>query len=292
MPNSMTGFGRAELADDQWQVNVEIKTVNHRYADIAVKMPKNLSALESAVRKLVSSRLARGRVEVYITVFPLKDRPFIPKINWSLASSYVEAAEELRTKLGLTGPLSTEYVLSLPDVVTVEEAAVDEEEVWLRLQTALEEALDQVLQLRRDEGRRLVEDILTRVDKIAGFVDLIEERSPQVVAEYAERLAQRMASFLEDGFLEPERIGAEAALFAERSNITEEIIRLRSHLAEIRNLVQESGPIGRKLDFMVQELNREINTIGSKANDEKIASVVINCKSEIEKIREQAQNLE
>ncbi|MBO8125980.1 MAG: YicC family protein [Firmicutes bacterium] len=292
MPNSMTGFGRAELADDQWQVNVEIKTVNHRYADIAVKMPKNLSALESAVRKLVSSRLARGRVEVYITVFPLKDRPFIPKINWSLASSYVEAAEELRTKLGLTGPLSTEYVLSLPDVVTVEEAAVDEEEVWLRLQTALEEALDQVLQLRRDEGRRLVEDILTRVDKIAGFVDLIEERSPQVVAEYAERLAQRMTSFLEDGFLEPERIGAEAALFAERSNITEEIIRLRSHLAEIRNLVQESGPIGRKLDFMVQELNREINTIGSKANDEKIASVVINCKSEIEKIREQAQNLE
>jgi len=292
LPYSMTGFGRAEYADTNWLAGVEVKTVNHRYSDISIKAPKSLSVFESEIRRIVSGRLARGRIDVYVTISPIGERPYLHRINWGLAESYVSAARQLAERYGVDGSLSAEFLLNLPDVLAIEEESLDQTEVWSVVEQALQLALDQVLQMRKDEGERLTQDILYRLELIEQMVKRIAERSPAVVEDYRCRLAERMALYIQDGLFDKDRIAAEAAIFADKSNITEEIIRLSSHLKETQRLLQESGQVGRKLDFIVQELNREINTIGSKANDEAIASEVILVKAEIEKIREQAQNLE
>lgn len=292
MPYSMTGFGRAECADANWLAGVEVKTVNHRYSDISIKAPKSLFVFEAEIRRIVSGRLARGRIDVYITLSPIGERPYQHRINWGLAESYVKAAQQLSERFGVAEALSAEFLLSLPDILAIEEESLDQAEVWSVVEQALQQALDQVLQMRKDEGDRLAQDILYRLGLIEQMVQRIDERSPMVVEDYRRRLAERMALYIQDGLFDHDRIVAEAAIFADKSNITEEIIRLSSHLQEAVRLLQESGQIGRKLDFIVQELNREINTIGSKANDELIASEVILVKAELEKIREQAQNLE
>ncbi len=288
----MTGFGRVEKNNSAWQVVVEIKTVNHRFSDLNIKLPKNLSVFEPEIRKLINTSLSRGRVELYISLVSLETAAYSIGVDWGLAQSYVDTAQSLAMRFGLNCGLTAQHLLELPDLLTVEEAKLDYAALWEFIEPALRETLDQVNQMRLDEGQRLTADITMRLDKIRDAVDRIEQRSPLVTEEYAQRLSERMIQFLQEGSIEQERIIAEAALFAEKSNITEEIIRLRSHITEAHKLLEESEPVGRKLDFIVQEMNREINTIGSKANDEKIASEVIFCKAEIEKVREQAQNLE
>lgn len=288
----MTGFGRVEAATGAWQVTVEIKTVNHRYLDTAIKIPRNLAVLETDIRNSISEIIQRGRVEVYIGLTSVAERPYAYRVDWGLAQSYVDAAKKITESLGLESGLTAQYLLSLPDVLSIDEERADAKELWVSIRPVLQDALLQVETMRGVEGERLTQDIIFRLDKVAEALERINHRSPVVVQEYAARLRERMTQFIQDGLLDPDRITAEAALYADKSNITEEIIRLHSHLTQTGNLLQESGPIGRKLDFMVQEMNREINTIGSKANDDVIAAEVIFCKSEIEKIREQAQNLE
>lgn len=292
MPKSMTGFGRVEAATGAWQVTVEIKTVNHRYLDTAIKIPRNLAVLETDIRNSISEIIQRGRVEVYIGLTSVAERPYAYRVDWGLAQSYVDAAKKITESLGLESGLTAQYLLSLPDVLSIDEERADAKELWVSIRPVLQDALLQVETMRGVEGERLTQDIIFRLDKVAEALERINHRSPVVVQEYAARLRERMTQFIQDGLLDPDRITAEAALYADKSNITEEVIRLHSHLTQTGNLLQESGPIGRKLDFMVQEMNREINTIGSKANDDVIAAEVIFCKSEIEKIREQAQNLE
>lgn len=292
MPKSMTGFGRVEAATGAWQVTVEIKTVNHRYLDTAIKIPRNLAVLETDIRNSISEIIQRGRVEVYIGLTSVAERPYAYRVDWGLAQSYVDAAKKITESLGLESGLTAQYLLSLPDVLSIDEERADAKELWVSIRPVLQDALLQVETMRGVEGERLTQDIIFRLDKLAEALERINHRSPVVVQEYAARLRERMTQFIQDGLLDPDRITAEAALYADKSNITEEVIRLHSHLTQTGNLLQESGPIGRKLDFMVQEMNREINTIGSKANDDVIAAEVIFCKSEIEKIREQAQNLE
>lgn len=288
----MTGFGRVEAATGAWQVTVEIKTVNHRYLDTAIKIPRNLAVLETDIRNSISEIIQRGRVEVYIGLTSVAERPYAYRVDWGLAQSYVDAAKKITESLGLESGLTAQYLLSLPDVLSIDEERADAKELWVSIRPVLQDALLQVETMRGVEGERLTQDIIFRLDKLAEALERINHRSPVVVQEYAARLRERMTQFIQDGLLDPDRITAEAALYADKSNITEEVIRLHSHLTQTGNLLQESGPIGRKLDFMVQEMNREINTIGSKANDDVIAAEVIFCKSEIEKIREQAQNLE
>lgn len=288
----MTGFGRVEAATGAWQVTVEIKTVNHRYLDTAIKIPRNLAVLETDIRNSISEIIQRGRVEVYIGLTSVAERPYAYRVDWGLAQSYVDAAKKITESLGLESGLTAQYLLSLPDVLSIDEERADAKELWVSIRPVLQDALLQVETMRGVEGERLTQDIIFRLDKVAEALERINHRSPVVVQEYAARLRERMTQFIQDGLLDPDRITAEAALYADKSNITEEVIRLHSHLTQTGNLLQESGPIGRKLDFMVQEMNREINTIGSKANDDVIAAEVIFCKSEIEKIREQAQNLE
>ena len=266
--------------------------MNHRYLDLNVKVPRIYSFLEEPIKTAVSAAVARGKVDIYLSITAKEGGDVKVSPNLALAGEYLRALEQVRDTYSLKDDISVMELAHMPDLLTVAREEPDAEEVKTQALEVLGRALEEYNALRRTEGERLCEDIARRGQEIGKMVDQVEQRSPQSVEEYRQKIAQRMTEILGDSDIAEQRILAEAALFADKVSVTEEVVRLRSHLSQLQKMVQGDAPVGRKLDFLVQELNREANTIGSKANDYELAQIVIEIKAEIEKIREQIQNLE
>ena len=294
MVKSMTGFGRSEYTDDKRVITVEIKSVNHRYCDISVRMPRRYSFAEEKIKSTVKETVRRGKIEVSIMVENTSDDDVNIKLNTAIARQYVDSLNELKSALGMDDPIRLEYIASMPDVLKSVPDVEDEEEITRLLCGAVSDAVKRHDEMRRTEGEKLSEDILMRGGMIAGLVKEIEARSPETVNEYAEKLKARITEMIGGSIVATEeRILLEAAVFADKVNVTEETVRLASHIQQLESIITNSSqPDGKKLDFLVQEMNREANTIGSKANDLEITNRVLAIKSEIEKIREQVQNIE
>lgn len=292
MIKSMTGYGRQKGENERREVQVEIKSVNHRYLDLNVKVPRIYSFLEEPIKTAVSAAVARGKVDIYLSITAKEGGDVKVSPNLALAGEYLRALEQVRDTYSLKDDISVMELSRMPDLLTVAREEPDAEEVKAQVLEVLGRALEEYNAMRRTEGERLCEDIARRGQEIGKMVDQVEQRSPQSVEEYRQKIAQRMTEILGDSDIAEQRILAEAALFADKVSVTEEVVRLRSHLSQLQKMVQGDAPVGRKLDFLVQELNREANTIGSKANDYELAQIVIEIKAEIEKIREQIQNLE
>ncbi len=292
MIRSMTGYGRAETADAERKVVVEVRSVNHRFSEVVIRMPKELSPLEERIRGLVQARVSRGRVDVAVTREAFGGRRRRVEVDRELAVSYFSRLKELGETLGLRAQAKLDLIARLPDVFTIAEVPEDLERLWETLSPVVDQAIEAMLAMREREGARLRTDLLDRLQLIEDHTAAIEERAPQTVEEYRRRLADRVREILPGVEIDEGRLATEVVLFAERSNVTEEIVRLKSHLAQMRQSLDQSDAVGRRLDFLLQEMNREINTIGSKASDGQVAKVVIEVKSELEKIREQVQNIE
>lgn len=291
MVKSMTGFGRSEENFDNRCYVVEIKSVNHRFGEVYVKLPKEYSLLEENVRKLVLKKVSRGRIDVYITIENFGENDKIVEVNTPLMTSYLKAIQEIAQNLKLDLNIDLIQFAKLPDMLVIKDVA-DAELVWSELETVVQKAIEQLIAMRDTEGKKLANDIKIRGERIGETLKKIEERSPEVVEEYRNRLQEKIRQILPDIQIDENRLITEVAIFAERSSINEEIVRLESHLEQLMQILTQEGPIGRKLDFLLQEMNREINTIGSKANDLAISKMVVEIKSELEKIREQIQNIE
>lgn len=292
MIRSMTGYGRSEQIVDGRAVIVEIKSVNHRYFEFSCRTTRGYSFLEEKLKSFLQGRITRGKVDAYISVEALESAQTQVLVNHSLAEGYVQALRELAERYGLRDDISVSTVSRYSDIFSVHKAPEDEEAVWNSVQQAAKEALKNFLAMREAEGERLRADVLSRAGTIMKLVDEIETRSPQTVAEYQERLRQKIQELLGDNTVDEQRLLTETAIFADKVAVAEETVRLRSHFRQMEEMMKTDTPIGRKLDFLVQEMNREANTIGSKAVDSKIAYLVVDIKAEIEKIREQIQNIE
>ena len=288
---SMTGYGRCHIEEDGREMTVEVKSVNHRFLDISYRLSRTLSFLDDAVRKGVGARLARGHVDVFVSYANHRQDAKEVRVDTALALAYQKAVAELSGALGCNAELPLSDYTRLPDVLTVQEKEEDQQTVRDLFERALSGALDGLVAMREQEGERMCEDILEKIGNIESIRDGVAERAPLVVAEYREKLHQRIAA-LTDGEIDEARLITEVAIFADRAAIDEELVRLLSHASAIRETVALGEPVGRKLDFLVQELNREVNTIGSKASDTTIAQAVVKAKGEIEKLREQVQNIE
>ncbi len=294
MVKSMTGFGRSEYTDDKRVITAEIKSVNHRYCDISVRMPRRYSFAEEKIKSTVKETVRRGKIEVSIMVENTDDSDMNIKLNTAIARQYFDSLNELKNALGMDDAVRLEYIASLPDVLKSVPDVEDEDEITRLLCTTVADAVHHHDEMRKTEGEKLSEDILMRGGLIAALVKEIEERSPETVNEYAEKLKSRIAEMIGGSIVATEeRILLEAAVFADKVNVTEETVRLASHIQQLENIIKKGQQSdGKKLDFLVQEMNREANTIGSKANDLEITNRVLAIKSEIEKIREQVQNIE
>lgn len=294
MIKSMTGFGRGEYSDGKRNVVCEIRTVNHRYADINVKMPKRYSFAEEKIKALIKEHMKRGKADVSIMVENLTAGDIQVKLNVPVAEQYIANLQELKNVYGLEGDVDLQLVSGMPDVIRVIPDVEDEEEVATVICEAVNLATANLDSMRVVEGEKLAKDLLMRGELIRELVGKISLRAPLVAQEYTQKLFTRISELIEDKVDVPEdRILVEAALFADRASITEELVRLDSHMEQLKSILSSaSGPVGKKLDFLVQEMNREANTIGSKANDLEITSLMLETKSEIEKIREQVQNIE
>ena len=294
MVKSMTGFGRGEYTDGKRNVTAEIRTVNHRYADITVKMPKRYSFAEETVKSLVKQTIRRGKAEVSIIFENLTETDVTVRLNTPVAEQYLKNLQQLQQTYGLAGEIDVKLIASMPDVLRAIPDVEDEDEITAAVSEAVKQAAAANDAMRQVEGQRLAEELLARGELIRSIVEKIETRAPLVAQEYVQKLNDRISELL-DGAAEipADRILTEAAIFADKANITEELVRLDSHMKQLAEILTGSdGPIGKKLDFLVQEMNREANTIGSKANDLEITSLMLETKSEIEKIREQVQNIE
>ena len=294
MVKSMTGYGRARETRNGRDITVEVRSVNNRYLDCAVKMPRAYIFAEDAVKSLVQKHVSRGKVDVFVSIDSLGAEETVVAVNDALAKSYIDALRHL-SQLG-GGMVKEDYYVTdlarLPDVLTVTKADEDLTVVSADICAVLEEALRAHAAMRETEGKKLTEDIRRRVDTIAALTRLVEERSPQTVAEYRQKLLDRMREVLQCTAADEGRILTEAAIFADKVAVDEETVRLHSHLSQLREMLESSVPIGRKMDFLIQEVNREANTVGSKCSDIQIARDVVDMKAEIEKIREQVQNIE
>ena len=289
---SMTGFGTGKAEGNNREITIELKTVNNRYLDINLRMPRALSVLEESLRKRIQQKIARGRVEVYISYQNNSQEQVSVSVNEPVAEAYYKALTALAGKFQLDMKPDLGVLADIDDIFIVEKPEEDEELLKELLFSALDEALNAVIKMRKQEGSFLAEDLKQRSLRIENMVKQIEQRSSVVVEEYRQKLEQRLKEMLNNTELDEARFQAEVVYFADRSNITEEIVRIRSHLDQLCQTLESGGSIGRKLDFIVQELNRETNTIGSKSSDVIIANYVVEIKSELEKIREQVQNIE
>ena len=292
MIKSMTGFGRCEVQKDSRKFTVELKSVNHRYLDVNIRMPKKLNFFETAIRTLLKSYANRGKVDIFITYEDLSQAQVSVKYNAVLAAEYLKYLKQMEEEFGLENDVRVSTLSRYPEVFTMEEQSEDEEELWNGLREALEGAFTQFVETRETEGENLKKDILSKLDFLSEQIGDIEERSPQIVAEYREKLEYKMKDLLADTQIVENRIAAEVILFADKICTDEEVVRLKSHISHMRNTLEEQDEIGRKLDFIAQEMNREANTILSKANDIEVSDCAIRLKTEIEKIREQIQNIE
>ncbi len=292
MIKSMTGFGRGEVSTDQRKVIVEMKSVNHRYLDMSVKLPKKFSFFETAVRNLLKEYMERGKVDVFITYEDLGENTLCVKYNKELAGEYLERVRQMEQEFGLKDDISAVALSKYPDVLVMEEQAVDEEEVWKLIEDAVRQAAEQFCESRALEGEHLKQDLIQKLELMLKNVCFIEERSPKILTEYRQKLTDKVKELLEQNPVEESRILTEVAIFADKICVDEETVRLRGHVEHMKRDLQAGGSIGRKLDFLAQEMNREANTILSKANDLAISECGIELKTEIEKIREQIQNIE
>ena len=288
---SMTGCGRSQQREGAWEVTVELKAVNHRFLDIACRLPRSLSFLEETVRKALSARLRRGHVDVFVTVARTDASDRQVQVDEALAAAYRDAAERLAEVLGRAQRLDLAQLMAMEGVVTVTESDMDEEAVSAACRRAMDEAIHQLCAMREREGESLRADLSAHLDAAAALRGKILLRAPGVVEDYRARLQQRLAQLGADG-VEPQRVAQEVAIMADRCAIDEELSRLESHIGQLRSYLDARGETGKKMDFLIQEMNREANTIGSKASDAQIAQLVVDLKSEIEKLREQVQNVE
>ena len=288
----MTGFGRCEVLKDSRKFTVELKSVNHRYLDVNIRMPKKLNFFETSIRTLLKSYADRGKVDIFITYEDLSQSQVSVKYNAALAAEYLKYLNQMAVEFSLDNDVRVSTLSRYPEVFTMEECSEDEDELWNGLKEALEGAFSQFVEMRTKEGERLKEDILLKLDLLSEQIRFIEERSPQIIAEYRTKLEEKMRELLEDTQIDDNRIAAEVILFADKICTDEEVVRLKSHIQHMKETLEESNGIGRKLDFIAQEMNREANTILSKANDLDISNRAISLKTEIEKIREQIQNIE
>ena len=294
MIRSMTGYGRSQAVVDTMNITVELKSVNHRYFEFNSRVPRNYGFLDEKLKSYIGSRVSRGKVECYVSVENLEDDEIEILVNHSLAQSYLDALKELaeRNELNLRDDLAMSSLARYNDIFTVHKQEADEEKIWNAVKSVAETAVDKFIEMRETEGNKLKNDVLSRADLILRKVSLIEERSPETVKEYNEKLLARINEFLSDVQVDEQRLLTECAIFADKVAVAEETVRLRSHIDQLRQFLESDEAVGRKTDFLVQEMNREANTIGSKAQDVTIARCVIDIKAEIEKIREQIQNIE
>ena len=285
MIKSMTGFGRCEIEEDNRKITVEIKSVNHRYLDVNVKLPKKLSFFESAVRNLIKEY-------IFITCEDFNEANFSLKYNEELAGEYLKYLQQMAEHFQLENDIRVSTLSRYPDVFIMEEQDNDEEELWALLEKTLRNACEAFVETREKEGENLKTDLLNKLDEMIGYVDFIEERSPIVMKEYRERLETKVKEILEDKQMDDARIATEVTIFADKICVDEETVRLKSHIEAMKAALTGGGTVGRKLDFIAQEMNREANTILSKASDLAISDTGINLKTDIEKVREQIQNIE
>lgn len=289
---SMTGYGSAKGSVEGQEITVELKSVNNRYLDCSVRLPRNFLFAEDTVKQAVSAGVSRGKVDVFVSAQASQDSGTVVSVNEELARGYRDAVARIAETLGLESGLNAFSLARFPDVLTVERRELDKDKAAAALSEITVKAVEEFNAMREREGERLRRDMLGKLETIEGLVSVVEERSPQTVKEYRERLEARLRDILADRSLDEQRVITEAAIFAGRTAVDEETVRLRSHIAQFRTMLEEGSPIGRKMDFLVQEFNRESNTIGSKCSDASLAKVVVDLKSEIEKIREQLQNVE
>lgn len=289
---SMTGYGSAKGSVEGQEITVELKSVNNRYLDCSVRLPRNFLFAEDTVKQAVSAGVSRGKVDVFVSAQASQDSGTVVSGNEELARGYRDAVARIAETLGLESGLNAFSLARFPDVLTVERRELDKDKAAAALSEITAKAVEEFNAMREREGERLRRDMLGKLETIEGLVSVVEERSPQTVKEYRERLEARLRDILADRSLDEQRVITEAAIFADRTAVDEETVRLRSHIAQFRTMLEEGSPIGRKMDFLVQEFNRESNTIGSKCSDASLAKVVVDLKSEIEKIREQLQNVE
>ena len=292
MVKSMTGFGRCEVSKASRKYTVEVKSVNHRYLEVGLRMPKSLNFFEAAIRKLLKEYASRGKVDVFIGYEDESDQHLSLRYNEALASEYLTCAKRMEESFGLENDIRVSTLSRYPDVLTMEEEPEDEEELWNGLREALEGALQQFVESRASEGEHLKKDILAKLSDMMEDVEEIEKRAPEIISEYRKRLEEKVQELLGDSQIDENRLATELVIYADKVCTDEEIVRLKSHIVNMKETLEKGGEIGRKLDFIAQEMNRESNTILSKANDLIASNHAINLKTEIEKIREQLQNLE
>lgn len=294
MIRSMTGYGRAQATVGTINVTVELKSVNHRYFEFNSRVPRNYGFLEEKLKSFVGSLVSRGKVECYVSVENLEDSEVEILVNHGLAASYLKAYRELaqRNELDIRDELAISSLVRNSDIFTIHKQEADEEKIWEAVKTVAAEAVAKFISMRETEGEKLKNDVLSRAEFILNKVSVIEERSPETVKEYNEKLLSRINEFLSDVQVDEQRLLTECAIFADKVAVAEETVRLRSHIDQLGQFLNSTEAVGRKIDFLVQEMNREANTIGSKAQDVTISRCVIDIKAEIEKIREQIQNIE
>lgn len=292
MIKSMTGFGRCEVLEEQRKITVEMKSVNHRYLDVTIKMPKKLNFFEAAIRSELKNYIQRGKVDLFISYEDYTETNVCVKYNRELAAEYMEYLKQMAEEFSLDNDVRVSALSRYPEVLSMEEQTVDEEKLWKLLEQAIREAAEGFVETRIKEGENLKNDLLEKLDGMLGHVDFITERSPQIITEYRQKLKDKVKDLLEDTKVDENRLLMEVTIFADRVCVDEELVRLRSHIEATKETLLQGGSIGRKLDFIAQEMNREANTILSKSSDLEITNRGIELKTEIEKVREQIQNIE
>jgi uncharacterized protein (TIGR00255 family) len=292
MIRSMTGYGRVQQIIDGYSILVEIKSVNHRYYEFSARVPRVYGYIEEKLKGYIQSFISRGKVDVFVTIDNIEGSDAEIRLNNHLTKSYIDALQQLQVQYNLCDDISVSSVSRYTDIFTVLKSPESEEKVWYAVKTVADKCMNGFIEMRISEGERLKEDIVSRINFIADVVTMIENRSPKTVEEYREKLLQKMKEVLNDSKYDETRIIMEAAIYADKVSVNEETVRLKSHLTQFGLMLKTDEPIGRKLDFLMQEMNREANTIGSKSNDVDIAMNVVDIKSELEKVREQIQNIE
>ncbi|MBP5306052.1 MAG: YicC family protein [Lachnospiraceae bacterium] len=292
MIKSMTGFGRYEKTTETYKLTVEIKSVNHRYLELGLKLPKKLNFFEVSIRNLLKTYIQRGKVDVFITYEDYNEEQVCVRYNKSIAAEYLKYIKSMSEDFGIENNVRVTDLARFPEVFNLEEQGIDEKELWAEIEEVVSEAAKRFVESRITEGERLKSDLVAKLDNMLTYVDFVEERSPQVVNEYREKITAKVAELLGNTQIDQSILATEITLFADKICVDEETVRLRSHILNMKNVLNEDEGIGRKLDFIAQEMNREANTIMSKANDLALTNKAIELKTDIEKVREQIQNIE